>query len=93
MNTNEPIAYRSLSDIRARKEELLKDIHKDGEEICSMWRELFHEPGPAVSLTPSKRFNTMLNTGAKLLDAAILGWKLYHKFSGKSLFGSTRRKI
>lgn len=92
MNADDSSTYRSLSDIHIRKETLLEDIRKDDEQIRSMWEELFHRPEPATALTPSKRFNTLINTGAGILDAAILGWKLYHKFSGKTLFNTKKKK-
>lgn len=84
--------YKSLSEIRIRKDMLLKDIKKDDEKIKSMWSDLFSKPETSTDFTPSKRFGGLLSTGAGLLDAAILGWKLYHKFSGKTFFGKRKKR-
>ncbi|KXB84726.1 hypothetical protein HMPREF3034_00644 [Prevotella sp. DNF00663] len=81
---NQPIeSFRSLSDIRLRKEVLLSEIQHDDKRIKTLWTDLFHAPKDMVSSTPSKRFSGFMNTGAGLLDGIILGWKLYQKFKKK----------
>ncbi|MCH4148582.1 MAG: hypothetical protein LKG25_00555 [Prevotella sp.] len=85
-------SYNSLSEIRIRKETLLKDIRKDDEQIRTKWNDLFRKSETPTAFRHSKRFGALLNTGAGLLDAAILGWKLYHKFSGNSFFGRRKRR-
>lgn len=74
------LTYRSLSEIRLRKAQLLTEIAKDNNKIRRMWDTMFHKPKKAV--TPSRRISSLMNTGAGVLDAAILGWKLYQKFGG-----------
>lgn len=73
--------YKSLEDIRLRKDMLLKDIRQDDKQIHQLWSSLFHKP-EALSgkSTPAKRINSLINTGTGLLDGIILGWKLYRKF-------------
>lgn len=90
MTNNNNTTYRSLADLQARKDELLVDIRKDDAQIRSLWSQLFSRSKTNAPSTPSKRINSLLNTGAGVLDAVILGWKLYHKFGKKSFFG--RRK-
>lgn len=78
-------SYRSLTQIRARKEALKKQIEEEDAKIKTLWDKLFR-PNEQADTSPSKRFTDVLNTGAGVLDALILGWKLYRKFSGKPLF-------
>ncbi|MBQ7421152.1 MAG: hypothetical protein IJV27_03290 [Prevotella sp.] len=78
--------YKSLSEIRLRKAQLLTDITKDNNKMRNMWNEIFHKPKDKV--TPTQRFSGLMSTGAGVLDGLILGWKLYRKLGGKKkLFG------
>lgn len=73
--------YKSLNDIRTRKEMLRNAISKDDEKIQTLWNELFKPTEIFDKNTPpSKRISRILNTGATVIDGAILGWKLYRKF-------------
>lgn len=73
--------YKSLNDIRTRKEMLRNAILKDDEKIRTLWNELFKPTEIFDKNTPpSKRISRILNTGATVIDGAILGWKLYRKF-------------
>lgn len=73
--------YKSLNDIRTRKEMLRNAISKDDEKIRTLWNELFKPTEIFDKNTPpSKRISRILNTGATVIDGAILGWKLYRKF-------------
>jgi len=75
-----PQPYTSLTAIQRRKEQLRKQIQKDDTQIQTMWKSLFSK-----SDSPSKgmRVSGLMSTGAGVLDAIILGWKLYRKFKGK----------
>ena len=84
--------YKSLSEIRIRKDMLLKDIRKDDEKIKTMWGDLFSKSEAPKNFTHPKRFSGLLSTGAGILDAAILGWKLYQKFNGKTFFGKRKKR-
>lgn len=76
-----PTTFQTIEEIRIRKTILLKDIQKDNDKIDFLWHSLFHKPKPLEkNTTPSKRINSLLSTGAGLIDAAILTWKLYKKF-------------
>lgn len=91
MDSNQKPQYHSLADIQERKDELLSGIRKDDERMRSIWSSLFSSPKASAVSTPSKRLNTLMNTGAGLLDAVILGWKLYHKF-GRNKSSRGRRR-
>ncbi|MBM6993867.1 MAG: hypothetical protein I3J02_11510 [Prevotella sp.] len=76
-----PISYKTIEEIRFRKALLLKDIQKDDLRLRNQWHSLFSKPAALKSnATPSRRINSLVNTGAGVLDAFILGWKLYRKF-------------
>lgn len=83
--------YRSLEDIRTRREAILKDIQADNKQIKTLWESLFHKADTSTALTPSRKFSTLMNVGAGFFDAAILGWKLYRKFGNKSSLRKKRR--
>lgn len=73
--------YNTLEEIRLRKAMLLTDIQKDSAKIDKQWHSLFVKPVALKSdATPSKRIGSLMNTGAGLFDAFLLGWKLYKKF-------------
>ncbi|MCR5130389.1 MAG: hypothetical protein K6C10_02880 [Prevotella sp.] len=70
----------SLEEIRNRKDALRQQIDKSDSNIRQLWGQLFVKPEPFSALTPTKRFSTIMNTGAGVLDGIILGWKLYRKY-------------
>lgn len=79
--TLDGITYKTIEEIRLRKAILLKDIQKDDNRLQNHWHSLFSKPDALkANTTPSKRISSVMNTGAGLIDAAILGWKLYRKF-------------
>ena len=77
-NSNNEAVYRTLSQIRLRKAQLLTDITKESKQISTLWDSVFHKP--QKSSTPTKRFSDLMATGVGVADAVILGWKLYRKF-------------
>lgn len=81
---NRPTAtFRSLDEIRDRKDVLLADIRKDDQQIKALWGQLFAKREPISALTPSKRISSLMATGAGVFDGILLGWKLYRKFKRK----------
>ncbi len=73
--------YKSLNDIKLRRDKLRDDILKEDQKIRSLWGDLFHPSGNRTKNTsPSQRISGIINTGASVLDGVILGWKLYRKF-------------
>lgn len=85
INRTSPAPYQSLAEIRMRKEALHEDICKADEQIRTLWNDLFHQP-EVNDASPSKRLMGLLNAGTSVVDGLILGWKLYRKFNGSSLF-------
>ena len=76
-------SFRSLEEIRLRKDMILRDIRKDDGQIRKLWGNLFSKPTTLTASTPSRRISGLMSTGAGILDGLILGWKLYRKFSHK----------
>lgn len=73
--------YRSLNDIRLRKEALRKDIEQTDNKIKDLWGTLFSKPDVLdKTASPSKRIASLVSVGASAFDGALLAWKLYHKF-------------
>ncbi len=76
-----PTSYTTIEEIQLRKAMLQTEIQKDSNKLGNEWRSLFQKPEALNGkATPAKRFNSMLNMGTGMLDAMILGWKLYRKF-------------
>lgn len=73
--------YKSLDDIRRRKETLRNEIQEDDKKIKNLWEEISRPSDLfSKSASPSKRITGLMSTGAALFDGAMLGWKLYRKF-------------
>lgn len=75
-----PTSYTTIEEIQLRKAMLQTEIQKDSNKLGNEWRSLFQKPEAQRKGYPAKRFNSMLNMGTGMLDAMILGWKLYRKF-------------
>ena len=73
--------YKSLDDIRRRKETLRNEIQEDDKKIKNLWEEMSRPSDLfSKSASPSKRITGLMSTGAALFDGAMLGWILYRKF-------------
>lgn len=81
MTNTETPAFQTLEEIRMRKALLRKDIQACGGKIDRLSHSLFQRPA-AVNRRASagQRISSALNYGAGLLDAIILGFRLYRKF-------------
>ena len=62
---------QSLNDIKLRKEIIRNAILEDEKKPSDIFDR---------NSSPSKRITSFINTGAGIIDGAILGWKLYRKF-------------
>ena len=80
----ESYEYKSLNDIRLRKESLRKSIEADDKKIKALWNSLFTLPDAfSKNASRSKRITSMISIGTSAFDGAILAWKLYRKFKKK----------
>ena len=82
--------YATLADIRQRKEDLLSSIRNDDNQMRTLWGQLFRKPDMLTSTSPTKRLSSLMSTSVGVLDAAIVGWKLYRKFYLKD--GKSKRR-
>jgi hypothetical protein len=81
-NSDQPLLqFKSLDDIRARKDQLRMEIRKDSQTMRTQWDGLFHKE---KSNLPSQRFANMMSTGAAVFDGILFAWKLYNRLHGKS---------
>lgn len=79
---NDNYEYRSLNDIRLRKEALRKDIEADDAKIKKLWESIFTRPDAfSRNASKGKRIQSFISIGAGAFDGALLAWKLYHKFN------------
>lgn len=82
--SNNTVDYRTLSDIRLRKAQLLADISRDSRHVERIWNGLFHSP--RQKQPAKRRMSSLLATGAGVVDGALFAWKLYRKLGGKKGF-------
>ena len=81
---NDNYEYRSLNDIRLRKEALRKDIEADNAKIKALWESIFIRPEAfSRNASKGKRIQSFISIGAGAFDGALLAWKLYRKFKRK----------
>ena len=78
------LEYKSLDDIRARKDQLRKELRSENQSMKTQWNSLFHKE---ESNLPSHRFANIMSTGVSVFDGLILVWKLYNKY------GNNHRKV
>ncbi len=71
------LQYKSLEDIRLRKEELRKELMSDNQSMKTHWATLFRKQD--VATTPTKRITKMVATSATVIDGLIFAWKLYNR--------------
>lgn len=83
--------FASLTDIRAYKEELRKQIEKDEGCIADKWNELFHKEEDAPR-NKAQRVARMFSLGSGVFDGVMLGWKLYRRYQEGSLLFSGKKK-
>lgn len=81
--------YKSLDDIRARKEALRKELQQDNHSMKTQWNTLFHKEKNNL---PAHRFANIMTAGVSLFDGIIFAWKLYNRFGGKKKISKKKHK-
>ena len=89
MPTQPLLHYKSLDDIRARKQALKEDLDRDSLSMKTQWNSLFHKP---KSQAPSKRLSAFMTTGASVFDGILLILKLYNRYGGGRKSSHSRKK-
>jgi|WetSurMetagenome_2_1015567.scaffolds.fasta_scaffold18364_6 hypothetical protein len=77
----EEIKFDTINAIHERKEKLLQEIRNNTNRIDENWKSMFYNEMPK---SKSNRWINIINTSTGILDGALLGWKLYRKFSKSS---------
>ena len=64
-----PTSYTTIEEIQLRKAMLQTEIQKDSNKLSNEWSSLFKKPEALDrKASPTKRFNSLLSTGAGLFD-------------------------
>ena len=79
--------YRTLEEIRQRKNELRRQIDRDNEHISQLWGSLFVKRKDS---TTGQFVTNLLSHGAMIIDAFLLVRKLRRDYGG--VIQSLRRK-
>lgn len=80
--------YKTLEEIRLRKEQLSNDIEADGEKIAAIWNELTHKKEDA---SKGEYIATLVSNSVTAIDAFLLMRKLMKNYSGVlKMFGLRR---
>ena len=79
--------YRTLEEIRQRKNELRRQIDRDNEHISQLWGSLFVKRKDS---TTGQFVTNLLSHGAMMIDAFLLVRKLRRDYGG--LMQSLRSK-
>ena len=83
------LTYKSLDDIRARKEALRKELHRDNSTMKTQWNSLFHKEEAKL---PAQRFANIMATGVSVFDGILFAWKLYNRFGGGKIKAKSKRR-
>ncbi len=89
--TDQPLLhYKSLDDIRARKQALRKELDSGSQSMKTQWNSLFHAPKRDV---PSRRITTFMTTSASVFDGILLAWKLYNRLGGSKRQSKKKKSL
>ena len=92
MASQPSFTYKSLDDIRARKEALRKELQQDNSSMKTQWNTLFHKE--KNNDLPAHRFANLMATSVSVFDGIIFAWKLYNRFgSGKKRKAKKKKGI
>ncbi len=72
--------YHSLSELQRRRRHLRNEIATSEKMLAHHWRTLLRKDKHRHANTPTERLTRLVSTGAGIVDAALLAWKLYRKF-------------
>ena len=82
--------YRTLEEIRQRKDDLLDQIQADNKQISTMWNELFIK---RENSTKGDYIASLVTNSVTLIDLFLLYRKLRKNYGGiMGLFGKKKQK-
>ena len=79
--------YRTLEEIRQRKEELLDQMQADNKQFSNVWNQLFVKREDS---TPGDYIASLMANGAMVIDLFLLYRKLRKSYGG--IMGLFRKK-
>ena len=81
------MAYSSLTEIQARKDELKTDIQQESDHITDLWHDL---TSPQQSGSKGELIAGLVSNGITAIDGFLLARKLMKSY--KFIFGRKKRK-
>ena len=79
--------YRTLDEIRLRKEELAESLQRDNQQFEKLWKQLFV---PRTESTKGEFISGLISNGITAFDTFLLVRKLLKNYGG--IFGRKKRK-
>ena len=79
-------SYRTLDEIRLRKDELLDDIQKDNEQFSALWSQVFVKQKDS---SKGEYIASLVGHGITAFDTFLLVRKLLKNY--RNLFGKKKR--
>lgn len=87
-DTTTPI--NSISELKMRQLEMRRLLDMSEGRLSNIWNDIFHDKSSHSLTSPTGKAISFLSNSAGVIDGAILGWKLYRKFS--STFKKKKKK-
>ena len=84
---NATVTYRTLEDIRQRKEELRRSIERDHQKMDKLWHRMFVK---REQTTQGQFIASLISNGALAIDAFLMVRKLRKRHDG--IFQFFKRK-
>lgn len=75
-------SYRTLEEIRQRKEQLYEDIQRDTQQFSTLWNQIFVR---RKDVTKGEYISSLITNSVAAVDAFLLVRKLIKNY--RSLFG------
>lgn len=80
-------SYRTLDDIRLRKEQLYEELQKDNTKFSTLWSQLFVKQENA---TKGEYIGSLITNSITIIDLFLLARKLKKNYGG--LFGLIKKR-
>lgn len=89
-DTNNPRTYRTLDDIRLRKQELRRQLDNRGEHISQLWNQVYTK---REETTRGQFISNVISNSALAIDAFLMIRKLRRDYkSVASLFKRSKKR-
>ena len=86
---SQPTAYRTLEEIRQRKDQLLDEMQQDNKQFTTLWNQLFVK---SENSSRGDYIASIVTNSVTVLDLFLLYRKLRKNYGGlMALFGKKKR--